>query len=663
MPAPGEDLGTMAEDRYELVRVLGRGGMATVYQAWDTRLDLHRAIKILEPAMLQSQAMRERFDREARVMARLRHPHILAVHDIGEEEGKPYIIMELLTGGTLADLVEECGGLDPLRALTTCRQVLEALEFAHGQGVVHRDIKPENVLLDEQGSAKVMDLGIARWTTDPRDLTRTGSVLGTWAYMAPELRTDATRAGVASDVFAVGAMLFACLTCRPPFDLYASDLRSVHFDGVPVSLHGLIQRATAYEPSQRYPSARAMIEAVDDATASIGGQGEPGLPDEPPVPPEPASVAPTPAPARRSPGSAETLVEEPPPAGAQGSSRENVAVGWSPRVRLGAGLAAGFVGAAAIVTLLWLWEPSLGERSPPLAGDVVALAVDDGQLIARRQQAGELLHRTLTDWPVPAEATHGTLVVPVYDFLQEVGEDSNAAQFELPGETPYGEVRSLLYSAGQAASPRWFLVHDALRVGPLEPFVIDDGLALSDAMHTTVFLELARAGDRVVLRASVDFALDGVDPDVCASTFQGELMRACLAADPSDVRVFSLGSPAGGCLLESAPVPGLEWADLLGPALRSFRFDSDTGFVLAPQKTTPFSTVVAVAAGVREAGNWPVQIAGGLPMGEVDQSFVCEGAPTTATDLELARARWMGARANGAEDSGLAVALIGVRSR
>ncbi len=264
-----QHIGSLADGRYLLESILGQGGMAVVYAAWDTRLEVRRAVKILNPNLADKQNIRERFEREARVMARLHHPNIVMVHDVGIDGNKPYIIMEMLKGGCLADLIAPNQGMDPARALVYIRQVLEALRFAHDEGVIHRDIKPENILLDKRKQAKVTDFGIARLEQSDHALTRTGAVLGTWAYMAPEVRTDGKSSGTASDIYAVGAMLFACVTGRPPFDLYASNLRDVHFQGVPLPLHGVIQQATCYQPDHRFSSAQDMAQAVQAAEIAI----------------------------------------------------------------------------------------------------------------------------------------------------------------------------------------------------------------------------------------------------------------------------------------------------------------------------------------------------------------------------------------------------------
>ncbi len=371
MTTPSECIGTLAGGRYQLERILGRGGMATVYAAWDTRLDLRRAVKILDPTMLQNTAVRERFEREARLMARLRHPHILTVHDVGEEDGKPYIIMELLTGGSLADLITVDQGMDPVQALTYGQQVLEALEFAHGQGVTHRDIKPENVLLDEHGAAKVADFGIARWTTDQHAMTRTGAVMGTWAYMAPELRTGAKRAGPHSDIYAVGAMLFTCFTGKLPFDIHSEEVRKQSLADVVPPVRTLIEGSTSYHPDHRFPSAADMAGRVEDARKAISS-----VHDRPPPVPA-ASVEPSPSASETMafdvpvetdrkptsptlaeepalPRTADTLAAEPPP---REPARPSLWAGWR----------AGAVGVLA--------------SSPLLAGLLIAMTGDLGYAV------------------------------------------------------------------------------------------------------------------------------------------------------------------------------------------------------------------------------------------------------------------------------------------
>jgi serine/threonine-protein kinase len=237
----------------ELIEEVGRGGMGTVWKARHLRLGRIVAVKFLSEALAAEEEFAQRFEREAQALARLNHPRIVAVHDCGSDDGRPYIVMEYVDGAPLsehlplpADRVREIG-LD----------VLDALDYAHRQGIVHRDIKPQNVLVDRQGRAKVTDFGIARLVGDPSGMTVTtaGRVVGTPAYMAPEA-LDGAPPDVRMDVYSMGVLLHETLTGQRP-------------GGRPVTLPGslgrVIARAVAADPAARYPSAAAMRADLDAA--------------------------------------------------------------------------------------------------------------------------------------------------------------------------------------------------------------------------------------------------------------------------------------------------------------------------------------------------------------------------------------------------------------
>ncbi|MCA9573329.1 MAG: serine/threonine protein kinase, partial [Myxococcales bacterium] len=162
--------------RYRLVELLGTGGMASVYRAWDTRLSAWRAVKVLQPRAAASASIRSRFEDEARAMARLQHRNVLTVHDYGFDGDRPWIAMELVPGGSLMDLVAREGPLRPGLATDVMAQVLDALELAHASHVVHRDVKPHNILLTADGTPLLGDFGVARMGGDlESDRTRTGA--------------------------------------------------------------------------------------------------------------------------------------------------------------------------------------------------------------------------------------------------------------------------------------------------------------------------------------------------------------------------------------------------------------------------------------------------------------------------------------------------------
>lgn len=285
--------------RYRLVGVLGEGGMATVYRAWDARLQVWRAIKVLDAALTDRPNVRQRFENEARTMARLHHRNIVTVHDVGADGARVFMVMELVEGGSLVDWVEENGPMPPRMALDVLGEVLAALQVAHDNHVVHRDIKPHNILVDRSGTAKVSDFGIARVADTDHSLTKTGAMMGTWTYMAPEQRTSARRVDARADVYAAGATLYALLTAREPFDLYTTELHEELFAGMPEDLAAPIKRACRYRPEDRYESADAMREALrtlagEYATLPPGTPplscGDPGSLSAPPPPLEPEAT-------------------------------------------------------------------------------------------------------------------------------------------------------------------------------------------------------------------------------------------------------------------------------------------------------------------------------------------------------------------------------------
>ncbi len=265
-PAP-----ELIADRYELGELVGSGGMGEVYAARDTRLDRPVALKFLRKDMASQDDLRDRFEAEARAAGRLTHANVVGVFDSGEHEGNPFIVMELLSGRTLAD--EASGGpATEQRARRVCMEIVSALKASHGQGVLHRDLKPGNVLLCEDGSVKVGDFGVAKMA-EGMDLTQAGMMLGTPAYLAPE-RIEGRPASPATDVYSVGVMLYEFLAGRKPFeaDTPLGLIRAIQDEPVPalatvrpdVDVHfaAVVERAMARDPAIRYGSAAEMEEAL-----------------------------------------------------------------------------------------------------------------------------------------------------------------------------------------------------------------------------------------------------------------------------------------------------------------------------------------------------------------------------------------------------------------
>jgi eukaryotic-like serine/threonine-protein kinase len=264
-------------DRYELAEPLGTGGMARVVAAYDRVLQRRVAVKLIRDELLDDDASRQRLLREARSAAALHHPNTVAVFDVGQDE-HPFIVMELIEGESLADRLAREGRLDARHAVEIAAAVLEGLAAAHDRGLVHRDVKPSNILLPSAGGVKLADFGIAKELAGPTSLTATGSVLGTPRYLAPE-QAAGQGATPASDLYALGAVLYECLAGRAPFEAdsplavaLAHQQRPVPSltdvaPEVPPVLAVAVERALAKRPEDRPADARAMRAALESAAA------------------------------------------------------------------------------------------------------------------------------------------------------------------------------------------------------------------------------------------------------------------------------------------------------------------------------------------------------------------------------------------------------------
>src|ERR671917_2114282 len=262
---------TMVDGRYRVIRRIGSGGMADVYEAEDTQLGRRIALKLLYSRFAEDAEFVERFRREASSAAGLNHPHVVQVFDRGRWDGTPYIAMELLEGRNLKQIVREHGALEPALAVDIVLQILKAARFAHRRGVVHRDIKPHNVIVDEEGRAKVTDFGIAR--AGASDMTETGSIMGTAQYLSPE-QAQGHPVDARSDLYATGIVLYELLTGTLPFDADSPvtiALKQVSEDplpprqrtpAVPPALDAVVLRALQKDPADRYQDAVQFIAAL-----------------------------------------------------------------------------------------------------------------------------------------------------------------------------------------------------------------------------------------------------------------------------------------------------------------------------------------------------------------------------------------------------------------
>jgi eukaryotic-like serine/threonine-protein kinase len=268
-------IGTVLSGRYRLEAKLGSGGMSTVYLARDTTLDRPVAVKVMHREMSEQADQLERFRQEARAVAKISHPNVVAVIDAGEDGGYPYIVFEYVEGETLKARINRIGALDVQESLAYAIEVARGLTVAHARRMVHRDIKPQNVLIDAEGRAKLTDFGISR-QLEKDGLTATGRVLGTTDYVAPE-QAMGRGADQRSDIYSLGVVLFEMLTGHVPFSADSQvgvamkhvneELPDVQADRPEISAATalVVERATAKDPTKRYADIGEMIDDLSTA--------------------------------------------------------------------------------------------------------------------------------------------------------------------------------------------------------------------------------------------------------------------------------------------------------------------------------------------------------------------------------------------------------------
>lgn len=273
-------VGTVLDGRYRVEARIASGGMSTVYQGLDTRLERPVALKVMDTRYADDHQFLARFQREARAIAQLKHPGLVAIYDQGRDATHQFLVMELVEGGTLRELLTERGPMPPHAVAAVLRPVLGGLGVAHRAGLVHRDIKPENVLISDDGDVKLVDFGLVRATAEA-GITSTSVILGTAGYLSPE-QVEGRPTGPRSDVYATGIMTFELLTGTMPFrgdnPLSVAHQRldrdvpapSSVIDGVPPQFDEFIARATARDPQDRFPDAVVMGAHLDAIAEELG---------------------------------------------------------------------------------------------------------------------------------------------------------------------------------------------------------------------------------------------------------------------------------------------------------------------------------------------------------------------------------------------------------
>lgn len=263
---------------WKVLGLLGRGGMGAVYHVRQPDLDREVAVKLLPIEASRDERQVERFRREARTLAKLKHPGIVALYEAGlTPDGHFFFVMEYIDGHPLSDLIAQ-GKMDVPRAIDIVRQVCDALAYAHGQGVVHRDIKPSNILIDALGHAKVADFGLAHWdkaeTEGALSLSRTGMFMGTPAYTAPEQARDAAHVDHRADIYSLGVLLYELLTGELPRGVFQPPSRKAGSDA---RLDNVVQRALQERPEDRYQAASDLKNDVSSVSSKPPARSTTGI--------------------------------------------------------------------------------------------------------------------------------------------------------------------------------------------------------------------------------------------------------------------------------------------------------------------------------------------------------------------------------------------------
>ena len=267
--------GQKINDRYEIIRLIGEGGMANVYLALDTILDRQVAVKVLRGDLAEDEKFVRRFQREANSASKIIHPNIVEIYDVGEDQGEYYIVMEYIDGRDLKSLIKKRKGLTISETIDIMLQLTSAVACAHDSYIIHRDIKPQNILIMDDGKVKITDFGIAQ-AMNSQEMTQTNSVMGSVHYIAPE-QANGSGTTVKSDIYSLGILMYELLIGKVPFkgenavEIALKQMKEPipsvieQKENIPMSIENIIRRATAKNPKNRYDSVQEMHDDIKTA--------------------------------------------------------------------------------------------------------------------------------------------------------------------------------------------------------------------------------------------------------------------------------------------------------------------------------------------------------------------------------------------------------------